>query len=48
MVHSNPASNSFLPVLAQFGDGKFKKQFTDMSASLMDKAKHDAEAMLLG
>ena len=43
----DPAGNPFLPVLAEFVDSRFKKQFSEMAVSLMDKAKRDADAMLL-
>ncbi len=43
----DPASNPFLPALAQYGNSKFNVQFAEISAALMDKAEHEAEAMLM-
>ena len=42
----DPSSNPFLPILAKYCDGKFKKQFTEVSASLMDRSMQDTKAML--
>jgi HD-like signal output (HDOD) protein len=43
----DPTSNPFLSTLANFADSKFTTQFTEMSVSLIEKAKHDAQHMLL-
>ena len=43
----DPSSNPFVPILAKFGNAQFEKQFLKLSSSLMDKAQHDSEAMVL-